>query len=148
MMSCHRPAGFAGLGTIGMISAVDTAPRPNPEMQLTVFFEDRHHRVEVSEEMLRRGAGLFDRMDRDMDRGWRMSREFIEQPNRIQRCQIAADRLVSALATGSGATATLMAGYILARLPGVTAVHVDDEGEMQHTEFDFAPPAPRPTGAE
>ncbi len=117
-------------------------------MQLTVHFEGQHHRVEVDEEMLRAGAGAFERMDRDMDRGWQMSREFIDRPDRIQRCQIAADRLVSALATGGGATATFMAGYILARLPGVTAVHVDDEGDMQHTEFDFAPAAPGPAGRE
>jgi len=121
---------------------------PDLDMKLTVYFEDRHHRVDVSAEMLRSGAELFDRMDRDMDRGWRMSREFIEQPDRVQRCQIAADRLVSALATGSGATATLMAGYILTRLPGVIAVHVDDEGEMQHTEFDFAAPVSEPSGSE
>jgi hypothetical protein len=47
---------------------------------------------------------------------------------------------------------TLMAGYILKRLPGVTGVRIDTGGEMLHTEMLYekpasAAPAPVPAAA-
>lgn len=36
-------------------------------------------------------------MDRDIDGGWRMGRDWMENPDREQRCRIAADKLLSVL---------------------------------------------------
>jgi hypothetical protein len=73
-----------------------------------------------------------------MDRGWQMSREFVERPDRLQRCQIVADRLLTGLTQGNEATAMLMAAYIALKMPGAIGVDVDATGEMQNTEVLFA----------
>jgi len=43
--------------------------------------------------------------------------------------------------------ATLMAGYILKRLPGVTGVRIDTAGEMLHTELLYEKPLSTPATA-
>lgn len=106
-------------------------------MQLKVLVDDAAYRLDVPDDMLFEADEFFDKMDRDMDRGWQMSREYVERPDPQQRCQIVADKLVTALMNGRKTTALLMAGYILTRSPGVTGVDVDTTGEMQNTELLF-----------
>ena len=106
-------------------------------MQLKVLVDDGEFRLDVPDDMIAEAADFFAKMDRDMDRGWQMSREYVEQPDTQQRCQIVADKLVTALMNGRNTTALLMAGYILTHAPGVTGVDVDTTGEMQNTELLF-----------
>ncbi|MGD8208125.1 MAG: hypothetical protein PVH47_08615, partial [Thiohalocapsa sp.] len=80
---------------------------------------------------------LFDRLDRDMDQGWQMSREWVDHPNRLQRCQIVADKLLTALEKENDRLGMMMAGYILSRLPSVDSVELDIQGEMQNHHFLF-----------
>jgi hypothetical protein len=94
--------------------------------------------IEVPEDVLRGSAGFHDKLDRDMDRGWQMSREFVERPDRLQRCQIVADRLLTSITQGNDATAMLMAAYIALRMPGAVGVDIDAAGEMQNTELLYA----------
>jgi hypothetical protein len=53
----------------------------------------------------------------------------------FSRCQIAANKLLTALETQNENLAFLMAGYILTRLPGTKTVRVDTSGEIANTEF-------------
>lgn len=99
---------------------------------------DQVYAVEVPDDLLRDAAAFHARLDRDMDRGWQMSRDFVPQPDRLQRCQIVADRLLTSLMQGNEATAMLMAGYIALRVPGAVGVDIDATGEMQNTELLFA----------
>jgi glucose-6-phosphate dehydrogenase assembly protein OpcA len=99
---------------------------------------DQAYAVEVPDDLLQEAAEFHARLDRDMDRGWQMSREFVPQPDRLQRCQIVADRLLTSLMQGNEATAMLMAGYIALRMPGAVGVDIDATGEMQNTELLFA----------
>ncbi len=103
--------------------------------ELYVVLEGRVHRVDLEADVLTDGQDFFARMDADMDRGWQMSREWVEHPDRLARCQIAADRLVQAMLAGNRTLAMLMAGYILDRMPGTVAVVADTTGEMSATEF-------------
>ena len=118
-------------------------------MDLRITVEEQTRTLPVPDTLLRDAEEFFAKMDCDMDRGWQMSREFVEQPNRLQRCQIAAHKLLGALSSGNMALATLMAGYIVARLPGVSGIDIDATGEMQQTEFSYDTPAtaPAPTTA-
>ncbi len=104
-------------------------------MQLQVIVEDEVKPVEIPEYVFKEGEEFFAKMDADMDGGWQMSRNWVEKPNRVQRCQIAADRLMAALGAGDEPMIVLMAGYIVNRLPGVSAVRVDTDGDMMGTEF-------------
>jgi hypothetical protein len=107
-------------------------------MQFRVVIGEQVYAIEVPEELLRESAEFHARLDRDMDQGWQMSREFVERPDRLQRCQIVADRLLTSITQGNQATAMLMAAYIALRMPGAVGVDVDAAGEMQHTELLYA----------
>lgn len=104
-------------------------------MRFKVIVGEQVYAVEVPEDLLERSREFHDRLDADMDRGWQMSRVFVEHPDRLQRCQIVADRLLTGLTQGNEATAMLMASYIALRMPGATGVSIDTEGEMQSTEL-------------
>jgi hypothetical protein len=104
-------------------------------MRFKVIVGEQVYAVEVPEELLGEAREFHDRLDADMDRGWQMSREFVARPDRLQRCQIVADKLLTSLTQGNEATAMLMASYIALRMPGVVGVDIDTEGEMQNTEL-------------
>ncbi|HVP08001.1 MAG TPA: hypothetical protein VMT02_00645 [Burkholderiales bacterium] len=107
-------------------------------MRFKVIVEEQVYAVEVPEELLAEAREFHDKIDRDMDRGWQMGREFVACPDRLQRCQIVADKLLTSLTQGNEATAMLMASYIALRMPGATGVDVDAQGEMQNTEVLYA----------
>ena len=106
-------------------------------MRFKVVVADQVYAVEVPEELLGESGEFHALLDRDMDRGWQMSREFVERPDRLQRCQIVADRLLTSLTQGNDATAMLMAAYIALRVPGAIGVDIDATGEMKNTELLF-----------
>lgn len=107
-------------------------------MRFKVVIGEQVYAVEVPEELLREAAKFHDRLDRDMDRGWQMSRRFVERPDAMQRCQIVADKLLTSIMQENQATAMLMAGYIALRMPGAIGVDIDTSGEMQNTQVLYA----------
>lgn len=107
-------------------------------MRFKVIVGEEVYAVEVPAHVLEDGVDFFAKLDRDMDRGWQMSREYVERPDPTQRCQIAADKLLTSVMHNNGATATMMAAYIISRTPGVIGVDVDTAGEMQDTKLLYA----------
>ncbi|HEY5635448.1 MAG TPA: hypothetical protein VIS77_00990 [Burkholderiales bacterium] len=108
-------------------------------MRFRVVVADQIYAVDVPDALLEEAGEFHERLDRDMDQGWQMSRSFVAHPDRLQRCQIVADKLLTSIMTGNQATAMLMAGYIVLRMPGATGVDVDATGEMQNTELLYTP---------
>lgn len=104
-------------------------------MILDVYIENKLHKIEIPEEVLTNGENFFSTMDNDMDKGWKMGPEFIEDPNSKMRAQIAASRIPAALENGNQNLVGLLAGYIVTRLPGTEAVNIDMNGEPLSTEF-------------
>jgi hypothetical protein len=104
-------------------------------VKLNVFIDEQMQQVEVPDDMMQDAEEFFARMDADMDKGWQMSREWIENPNTEQRCQIAADRMLTAIMQENENTKILMAGYILSRMPKAPDVRIDTSGEILGTEF-------------
>ncbi|HIP52998.1 MAG TPA: hypothetical protein EYH03_03185, partial [Chromatiales bacterium] len=68
-------------------------------MVLNLIVGDYSMNLEVPEAYLREADELYAKMDRDMDKGWQMGHEWVDNPNRLQRCQIVADKLLDALET-------------------------------------------------
>jgi len=104
-------------------------------MILNVIVDEQTYPLEVPDFVLAEADALYDKMDADMSKGWQMSREWVENPTTKERCQIAADRLLTALENENQGLATMMAGYILKRMPGVTTVRIDAEGDITLTEL-------------
>ncbi len=108
-------------------------------MQLKAIIEDELYELQVPDDLLHKAQGFFDQMDRDLDRGWQMGREWVPNPDRKQRCQIVADKLYTAIENRDARLGRLMAGYILSRMPGVDTVEIDVTGEMPLTRFEMPP---------
>ncbi|MGF1642433.1 MAG: hypothetical protein ACFCUJ_02245 [Thiotrichales bacterium] len=102
---------------------------------LNVFIDDQLIPVKVPQFILDTGREFFDKLDADMNRGWQMARSWVEQPNLEQRCQIVADRMLTAIENENPKVASMMAGYILVRAPAVRHVRVATNGEIQETEL-------------
>jgi hypothetical protein len=102
---------------------------------LNVYIEDRHYPLDVPEALLSDAEEFYAKMDSDMDQGWQMSRQWVDKPSTMERCQIVADKLAMALNADNPQMVSLMGGYILTRMPGVKGVQVDASGEIQETEF-------------
>jgi len=116
-------------------------------MKLNVIVDERIYSVDVQPPMLIEAEEFFRKLDDDMDHGWQMGLEFIEKPDKLQRCQIAANKLLTSLSGANETMVLLMAGFILKRLPGVTGVRIDTGGEMLHTEMIYEKPAGLPAAA-
>jgi hypothetical protein len=110
-------------------------------MKLNVMVDDRAYAVDVPPQILLDAEEFFRKMDSDMDHGWQMGPEFIENPDKVQRCQIAANKLLTSLTGSNQQMVILMAGYMLKRLPGITGIRIDTGGEMLHTEIIYEKPA-------
>ena len=104
-------------------------------MILKVTIDEKTFPLELEQDMIASGEKMFAKMDADMDQGWQMSRTWVESPNDIQRCQIAADKMLTAIQQEKTATVGLMAAYILNKIPGVQAVDIDTSGDMSLTEL-------------
>ncbi|WPL16141.1 hypothetical protein Thiowin_01088 [Thiorhodovibrio winogradskyi] len=110
-------------------------------MILEAIVDDQVFSLNVPESLLSQASGFFDQLDRDMDQGWQMSRDWVAAPDRLQRGQIVADKLLTALENENEKLGMLMAGYLLARLPGLKSVELDIQGEIQNNQFSFHPAA-------
>lgn len=104
-------------------------------MILKIIIDDETQDIHVPEDILTDASDYFDMIDKDMDQGYQMSRTWVEKPDQLQRCQIVGDRILTAIETENKETGTLMAAYILARVPSAYALHLNHEGDM--TLFDL-----------
>ena len=102
---------------------------------LNILVDDQERKIELSQEMINAADAVLNKMDQDMNAGWQLARQFIENPSVIQRCQIASNRLLTSLHTGNEATVSLMSCYIVSRLENVDTVSINSEGEDDQTVF-------------
>ena len=108
-------------------------------MILKVYIDEQTFPIEVPQYVLDEGDEFYAMIDRDMDGGFQMSRTWIEQPSIVHRCQIVADRILTALHSENQKTAVMMAGYILARMPNVVGIQMDTTGDMLEHELIVGP---------
>ena len=104
-------------------------------MVLNVVVGEQPIQIDVPEFIISDAIELFHKMDKDMDKGWQMSRIWIDKLSDTQRCQVVADRLLTALETENENMKLMMAGYILFKMPAVKTIYIDMEGDMTATEL-------------
>ncbi|NOQ87514.1 MAG: hypothetical protein GQ550_01190 [Gammaproteobacteria bacterium] len=115
-------------------------------MKLNIIVDGRTNAFDVPDSLLIEAKDYFDKLDADMDKGWQMSRDWVECPNAEQRCQVAADKILTAIDTDNEKLLMLMAAYILHTMPGVKTVHIDNTGDMNETEIIMGHESVRPLG--
>lgn len=115
-------------------------------MILKVVIDDQLLELNVPEAFVEQARDFFAKMDEDMDRGWQVNREWIEQPDPMLRAQIAANKLLTALENEDHKLGRLMAGYIVARFPDVDTVELKPAGETRDHQIHLAQATAGPSG--
>ena len=106
-------------------------------MELKVIIDEEMYLLNVPEEIVRDAAETFDRMDREMDNGWQMGRDWVDSPGVEDRIRIVGDKLLSALEREDHDVGRVMAAYILSRAPGLDTLTLDTSGEIANSELRF-----------
>ncbi len=104
-------------------------------MKLNIIIGEFAMDLEVPQGYVDASGDSFDRLDGDMDKGIRLGSQFVKNADATERCQYAANKLLTAIETHNEGMAMLSAGYIISRMPGVTGVNIDNNGEPQNTIF-------------
>lgn len=104
-------------------------------MQLRLQINDTTRDIDVPQFVLDEADDFFAQLDADMDRGYQMSRLWVDKPNQEQRCQIVADKILTALSNGNQKSGILFAAYILKRMPHIRSIHLNTEGDMTGHEL-------------
>jgi len=102
-------------------------------MKLTIVIDNQSRDLKLPDTILEDGESFFQKMDNDMNQGWQMGPDYIESPNQVQRCQIAADKILTAIDTENENLLYLMAGYIVSRMPDVKSIDINTTGELADT---------------
>ncbi len=104
-------------------------------MILNIVIAENTIPVEVPDFVVSDATEVFDKIDQDMNNGWQISREWVDELNTEQRCQVVADKLLTAMETENENMRMMMAAYILNRVPGIKGVRVATDGEILETEL-------------
>ena len=104
-------------------------------IELNVILGENEYPLKIKEKIVTEAQSFFNQMDSDMDKGWQMSKSWVENPSQFQRCQIAADRLFTSIHLNKKETAIMMAEYIINKMPEVKVIDIDISGNMEETSF-------------
>ena len=104
-------------------------------MILKVVVDDQIYHITVPERIISEAGEFFDKIDKDMDKGWQMSRDWVANPGQEQRCQIVGDKMLTAMHNDNQQLMVLLSAYVLARVPTARELHIDSNGEMLETEL-------------
>ena len=104
-------------------------------IELNVILGENEYPLKIKEKIVTEAQSFFNQMDSDMDKGWQMSKSWVENPSQFQRCQIAADRLFTSIHLNKKETAIMMAAYIINQMPEVKVIDIDISGNMEETTF-------------
>ena len=104
-------------------------------MILNVAIDGQSLDINVPDSMLSEARDFFLKIDSDLDKGYQMGRNWVDNPGPEQRCQIAADKLVTAIENENKNMATMMSAYILSKAPHIESVVIDSSDEIQEIHF-------------
>jgi len=104
-------------------------------MLLNVLVHGKSVSVDVPDIMLTDAKDFFKKMDKDMDKGWQMSRIWVDELNSEQRCQVVGDKILSAIENENKNMLIMMSAYVLYKVPGSTAIRISEDGDITETEI-------------
>jgi len=104
-------------------------------LELTIEIGDNSYLLKIPESLISEAQDFFEKMDLDMAAGWQMSRWWVPDPDETQRCQIVANKLLTAITNEDEPYAKLMCAYILKVKPTTRRIQINTEGEIQGNEF-------------
>ena len=106
-------------------------------MNFNITIDEESYTLEVSDAIMKELQGTIKDMDADFDKGARIGRYWIEMPSDEQRCQLAADKVVSAVHQQNVRMFYQMAAYILTKLPTLKMATVSSDFEVSDIHFEI-----------
>ena len=103
--------------------------------ELNVILGENEYPLKIQEKIVTEAQSFFAQMDSDMNKGWQMSKSWVDNPSQFQKCQIAADRLFTSIHLNKKETAIMMAAYIINQMPDVKIIDIDISGNIEETSF-------------
>ena len=104
-------------------------------MKFTIKHGEAMYDLDVDPVLIEQAEDFYKKMDADMDGGWKMGPEFVENLDVTQRAQVASQKLTSALDADNQPLLQMMIGYILSRLPNCYGVVLHDDGDPASNEI-------------
>ena len=62
--------------------------------EITVILGENEYPLKIKENIVSEAKTFFTKMDADMDKGWQMSKSWVENPDQFQKCKIAVELLI------------------------------------------------------
>ncbi|MES9936762.1 MAG: hypothetical protein ABW153_09965 [Sedimenticola sp.] len=105
-------------------------------MKLNIIIDDYSMNLNVPDDYIASSEDSFARLEANMAEGVQLGQEWVANPDTLQRCQVAADKLLGAIEGHNEGLAMLSAGYILSRQPETRRIRIDNNGDPSQTTFE------------
>jgi len=104
-------------------------------MNFNITIDQEPYTLEVSEGVMQEAQPFIADMDAELDRGVQLGRHWLDSPSDEQRCQIAANKIVTAIHQENLRMFYLMSAYILSKFPALKMVTVGSDFEIDEIDI-------------
>lgn len=104
-------------------------------MQFNITIDQEPFALDIPEGLFDEAKAFISDMDTDLNKGVQLGRHWIDEPSDEQRCQIAANKIVTALHQEDVRSIYLMAAYVLSKFPTLKTITVDSDYEIDDIDI-------------
>ncbi|VAW57686.1 hypothetical protein MNBD_GAMMA07-498 [hydrothermal vent metagenome] len=106
-------------------------------MNFNISIDEESYTLEVSDKLMQELESTHHDMDTEYDKGLQLGRYWIDQPTLEQRCQLTADKVVSAIHQENIRLFYITASYILRKFPALKNVTVSSDFEISDIDIEL-----------
>ncbi len=106
-------------------------------MNFNITIDEESYTLEVKDELMQELKNVHADMDAEYDKGVQLGRYWIESPTLEQRCQLTANKVVSAIHQENIRLFYLNASYILSKFPELKRVTVSSDFEISDIDIEL-----------
>lgn len=104
-------------------------------MQFNITIDQELFTLDIPEGVFVEAKTFITDMDAEFDRGLQLGRYWIDAPTDDQRCQVAANKIITALHQEDVRSFYLMAAYVLTKFPTLKMIIVDSNYEIDEIDI-------------
>ena len=105
-------------------------------MNFNITIDEESYTLEVKDKLMLELKDMHHEMDAEYDKGLQLGRYWIEAPTLEQRCQLTANKVVSAIHQEDIRQFYLTASYILSKFPNLKQVTVSSDFEISDIDIE------------
>jgi len=105
-------------------------------MNFNITIDEESYTLEVKDDLMQELKNVHSDMDAEYDAGIQLGRYWVETPDLEQRCQLTANKVVSAIHQENIRLFYLNASYILSKFPNLKRVTVSSDFEISDIDIE------------